>query len=184
MARFERNNYLYFIAKGIAFLLFFMAVHQLHKLTPDPFKPIIALISEVNESIFQHFKMGFVIWIMLLIVELIIFKNKISDRNTFIFSRLTTTIIIAWITFTIWNILPMLTNNFTPAVEVELVWSFIATFIAGIIGAMFDNIFMKIKYNQVTKILIVVILVISYLEFVAFSFNIPPDWVFFKGPLE
>lgn len=181
MTRFERNNYLYFITKGVIFLLFFMVIHQLYKLAPDPFKPLAALISEVNESIYQHFKMGFVIWLLLIIIELIIFKKKISDKNNFIFSRLTTTLIIAWITFSVWNILPMITNNFVPAIEIELAWSFIATLIAGIIGAMFDNVFMKIKYNQVTKILIVIMLVISYLEFVAFSFNIPPDWVFFKG---
>ncbi|MHA2103209.1 MAG: hypothetical protein ACW981_07250 [Candidatus Hodarchaeales archaeon] len=183
MPRFSRNEYLYAIIKGIVFLGFFAVVHQIYRWTPEAFQPLAALISEVNESLFQHFKMGFVIWIMLLILELLIFRNRITDKNTFIYSRLTTTFILAWITFTMWTILPGLTQNFEPTVEVEILWSFLATFMTGFIGAIFDSIFLRIKFNRETKLLILIVLVISYLQFLAFSFNIPPDWLFFEGPV-
>ena len=186
MSRFRRNEYLYAIIKGLAFLGFFAVVHQIYKWTPEPFQPIAALISEVNESILQHFKMGFVIWIMLLILELIIFRNRITDKNTFIFSRLATTFILAWITFTIWMILPGISQNFEPTIEIELLWSFIATFVAGVIGSVFDTIFLRVKFNKETKIIILLLVVISYFHFMLYSFfpDLPPDWLFFKGPDE
>ena len=184
ISRFKRNDYVYFVIKGLLFLLLFAVVHQIYKWSPTDLKPYAALISEVNESLYQHFKMGFVIWIMLLVLELLVFRKNIEDKNQFIFSRLATILVLSWITFTFWNILPGITLNFTPSVEIELLWSFLATFLAGCTGAIFDFIFFRIKFNIETKLIIGVLLIIMYLQFIVYSFTNPPEWLFFQGPPE
>ena len=185
MAGFTKNDFNYAVIKGILFLAFFSVIHQIYRWTPESFQPLAALISETNESLFQHFKMGLVIWIMLLILELMIFRKRITDKNSFIFSRLATTFILAWVTFTFWMILPGITHNFEPTVEIEIIWSFIATFLAGTVGSIFDLIFLQIKFNKKTKIIIIGLVLLSYIHFLLYSFlETPPDWLFFEGPSE
>ena len=45
------------------------------------------IISGIDESVFQHMKIGFYSYIILMVIEFLVFKKKIADNSKFLFSH-------------------------------------------------------------------------------------------------
>ena len=91
--------------RSFIFLCLFEALHYSYDLVPSTF---FQIFSGINESFFQHWKIGYYSYIILSIGEYLIFQKRIPDENKekFIYSHLLSAIILPMIIFIIWYIAP------------------------------------------------------------------------------
>ena len=156
-----------FIKSGI-FLLFFSILHFIYELAPIiPF----AVIGGVNESVFQHMKLAFYAYLFLLPLEYGLFRKKIENKNSFMYSRLLVTLIIPWMELLIWYIVPAVTH--VEPLWVELTYSFIVLYIMGILGGLLEQDIYDMEYKRNTRMIILTLLGISIFIFTVFTFTMP-----------
>ena len=161
----------YILLKSLIFLVIFAILHYLYTLSPNPF---FQAISGKDESVFQHLKMGFFAYLFLIGIDYLLSRKRIDKSSSFIFSRLLATILIPWLIFIIWYLVPAFVGSELP-LAYELVWALSVVFIIGIFASIIDNNTEKIMYSLSAKIIISVLIVISTFIFIWFSFKLP--WI-------
>ncbi len=162
----------YILLKSLIFTGFFAILHYLYYLNPNPF---FQAISGRDESVFQHLKMGFFGYLLLIGVDFLIKRKKIENRSSFTFSRLLTSLLVPWIIFVIWYLVPAIIG-LPLSFGWELAWAMIVVFITGIMGAIIDKNTEKLEFNLSVKIIIIGIALISAFIFIWFSFGEGP-WI-------
>ncbi len=161
----------YIILKSLIFTGLFSILHFLYTLSPNPF---FQAISGKDESVFQHWKMGFFAYLILIGFDYLIIRKKVENRNSFVFSRFTTTLLIPWIIFVIWYLAPAFIGA-PLSFGWELTWALIVVFITGILGSILDKNLEKVEFNLSAKIIIIGLVIISTFIFIWFSFVNP--WI-------
>lgn len=165
--------------KVLIFWVIFMLLYVLNKLAP--FFPF-TLISGINESNFQHYKATFFSYLILSLVEFLVFQKKIKDRSAFWFSRLLTSVFAPWITFLIWYLGPAIFGRLPNAV-LEIVYGNVMTIITGIFAIQLEYGFSQIKFEKPIRMVILTLVVVSVLIYTVFTFKLPwadvftePNW--------
>ncbi len=175
---FNLDNRNWLLIRSVLYLLLFILLHFLYDLLPNP---VFAIFSGTSESVFQHAKISFYCYLILVLIELVINRKNIDDVKQSIFPGLLTAIIIPWIMFLCWFVLPSFWDRMEPII-VEIIYANVATFFVGFIGSVLHKAFREIKYLTELLVLIIVLLCIEALEFTIFTFRIP--WYdFFHDPL-
>lgn len=90
--------------KALLYLFSFSVFHFGYELTGWTF---LTPFCGINESVFQHLKMGFWGYILLSGIEYFSIRKKIKGNIVnFWYSRIFSTIILPWITVLLWYLLP------------------------------------------------------------------------------
>ena len=100
---FDPANKYYIYLKGLLYLFTFQTFHFLYDLIPSVPLQIIAAI---DESPWEHFKIGFYVYVIWTIIEYFAFKSKLERRQEYLFAGLLAAIILPWVIITIWFIMP------------------------------------------------------------------------------
>lgn len=169
MLIFDPSNKKYIYLKGLLFLFTFQALHFLYDLAP--FVPM-NIIAAIDESPWEHFKIGFYVYIIWTLIEYFAFKSKLDRRQEYLFGGLLGAIIIPWIIITIWYIMPALHGPFIYEWQ-EAVWSIIATYVCVLIVHTFHMVFAKLEFPLYLRIIIIAILIIMVMNYTIFSFQKP-----------
>ncbi|MEZ0397100.1 MAG: DUF6512 family protein [Anaerolineales bacterium] len=164
--------------KGLLFWVTFLLLYVLRKLAPViP----ITLISGVNESNFQHYKATFFAYLILSLVEYLIFRKRVSERASYWYARLTAAIFAPWMVFLTWYGMAAVTGQMP--LPLEILWGNVATLLVGILAAVFERGFEQITYGKSLKTAIWALFVISILTYIILTFRLPwadvftePDW--------
>lgn len=164
--------------KGLLFWVTFMLLYVLRKIAPViP----ITLISGVNESNFQHYKATFFAYLILSLVEYLIFRQRVRDRNSYWYARLTAAIFAPWMVFLLWYGMTALAGRL-PLV-LEIIWGNVATIVVGILAATFERGFEQITYSRPLQAAIWALFVISVIVYIILTFWLPwadvftePEW--------
>ncbi len=161
----------YITLKSFIFMVLFAILHYLYTLSPNPF---FQIISGTDESVFQHLKMGFIGYLLLIGIDYLIIRKRVENKQSFIFSRLISSLLVPWIIFIVWYLVPAFAGDHLPLAR-ELTWALFVVLITGIFASLIDENTEKIEYNLAIKIVIVILVVISIIIFVWFSFELP--WI-------
>ncbi len=162
----------YIALKSFIFLVWFSILHFLYtELSANPFFQAIA---GTDESVFQHLKIGFFGYLLTIGCDYLIIRKKIEDKNSFVFSRLLSSILVPWIIFVVWYIVPAIVGHEIP-LGYELAWAFFVVLLTGVIVSIFDENTGKIKFNLAMKIAIGALVAVSIIIFIWFSFELP--WI-------
>ncbi len=164
--------------KGLLFWVTFMLLYVLRKLAPViP----ITLISGVNESNFQHYKATFFAYLILSLIEYLVFRKRVNERASYAYARLMAAIFAPWMVFLIWYGMAALTGRMP--LPLEILWGNLATLLVGILAATFERGFEQITYGRPLRAAIWALFVISILTYVLLTFRLPwadvftePDW--------
>lgn len=164
--------------KGLLFWVTFLLLYVLRKLAPViP----ITLISGVDESNFQHYKATFFAYLILSLVEYLIFRKRVSARAPYWYARLTAAIFAPWMVFLIWYGMVALAGRLPLALEI--IWGNVATLLVGILAATFERSFEQITCSKSLQVVIWVLFVISILVYIILTFQLPwadvftePEW--------
>ena len=168
-----------FLWKSLAFWLVFMILYGAYK-----FFPVfpLSLICCVTESNFQHYKAGFFSYLIVSLIEYGWCRRKISDRDSFLYSRIAATIFLPWIIFLLWYIAPALIVRW-PNNVYEIVYANIIVLIVGVFTVILEAGLERIPYERSIKTVLIVLFLVSILLYIVFTFRLPwadvfvePDW--------
>jgi len=166
----------YIALKSFIFLVLFAILHFLYiHVSANPFFQAIA---GTDESVFQHLKMGFLGYLFLIgldyLIIRLIFREWEKNKESFVFSRLLTSLLVPWIIFIIWYLVPAFIG-YELGFARELSWALVVVFLTGMIATLIDENTEKIKFNLAIKIVIIALVVVSIIIFMWFSFRLP--WI-------
>jgi hypothetical protein len=138
------------------------------------FLPIlpIKLISGINESFFQHIKTVFFAYLIVNLVEYLTRGKDIENGESFIFSRLFSTTILPWFVFIIWFMAPAYYGPIEN-VAVEILYANIALLLSGFCALVVEQTMDGIRYQNLSKVVIIGLFVISLSLYIIFTFKLP-----------
>ncbi len=158
--------------KSLLFLVFFSIFHFGYELTKWQFlKPFCG----VNESVFQHLKMGFWSYSLLSVIEYFFQSKKVKNKIVnFWYSRILSILIIPWILTIIWYLLPALYGR-AKSLIIDLPWAVITTYVSGLFVMQIEKEIEKVRFRVITKVIVLLLLVISAFLFIWFTYRLP--WI-------
>ncbi|MFW9822282.1 MAG: DUF6512 family protein [Candidatus Thorarchaeota archaeon] len=165
------KNYI-FIRSGI-YLVIFILLHYLFDWFPNVFT---SLFSGINESVFQHMKIAFYAFILLSLIELIIFRNNLNDQKNFIYTHLISVLLIPLITLVLFFIGAMFYGE--RSYIIEIIYAIMITYLSGLSVSIIEQEIKDFKFSKRFKILLLVITAVLIAEFTVFTFNLPWHDVF------
>lgn len=157
--------------KGLLFWLAFLILTVLGKLLPViP----VTLITAVDESTFQHFKATFFAYLLVSLVEYLVYRKNIEKKTSFWYARLLAAVIAPWMVFLIWYQMAALYGALN-SVVLEIIYGNIVTLLVGMVTAVFERGFEQISYNRSLKALVWLLVMLSVILYTVFTFRLP--WV-------
>jgi hypothetical protein len=128
----------------------------------------------IDESVFQHLKMGFWAYIFVSFIEYLILRNRVKKASNFWFSRFFSAIILPWIIILVWYLVPAIYSK-RLSVPLEIIWAIFSAYLSSVFSEYFAREIEKINFRLSTKIAILFLLIISAFLFILFSYKLP--WV-------
>ncbi len=154
--------------KGLLFWATFLLLYVLRKLAPViP----VTLISGVDESNFQHYKATFFAYLIISLVEYLIFRKRVSERQPYWYARLLAAIFAPWMVFLIWYGMAALAGRLS--LPLEIIWGNVATLLVGILAATFERGFEQISYGRPLQASIWALFVLSLIVYIVLTFRLP-----------
>ena len=156
--------------KVAVFWFGFLMLHFLYDWLP--ILPV-ALFSGVSEAVFQHAKIAFYVYLLVSLVETLIFAKKTSNKQRFILPRLLAALIVPWLMILIWYLAPAIYGKPMPSEALEIVYANLAVAALGFCAVTLEGAFSQIEFKRGQVVVILVLLVISILHFTVFTFTMP-----------
>ena len=157
--------------KSLLYLIIFSILHFGYDLTHWSF---LTPICGINESVFQHLKMAFWAYLLTSLIEYFVIRNKSSERKSFWYPRLLSTIILPWIVILIWYFVPALCGRVKYLV-LEILWSIFSTYSSGVIVGIIEKNIEKNSFSFSFKMVILILIILSAFLYVCFTYN--PPWI-------
>ena len=161
----KKKSKIKIIPKIIALLILSCVVHFLYDWFGFEW---LTLIAPTGESVFQHIRIFFTAYLIFSLFE----YNYIYKATSYWTSRFLLLIITPWVMIMIF-LLPQSFTGKMPSELLEVVWGITSTALVWIPIVLLEKDFEKIKYSQVTKVVIAVLFVVLLLSSVIFTFNLP-----------
>ncbi|MEN3009058.1 DUF6512 family protein [Pseudothermotoga sp.] len=153
--------------KILIYTVLFSILHFGYELTGWPLlKPFCG----TDESVFEHLKMGFWAYLFASTIEFFILKK----HGDFWPSRLFATTLVPWFILIVWYLVPALFGRIE-SLTIELIWAFAVVIISGIFGRVIEKELDQLNTSKNFRTIVSVLLIVSILFFVRFSFSKP--WI-------
>jgi len=138
------------------------------------FLPIlpIKLVSGINESFFQHIKIVFFAYLIVNVVEFLTRRKDLENREGFVLTRLFSTTTLPWFVFIIWFIAPAYYGPIGN-VAIEIFCANIALLLSGYCALVIEQTMDGIPYQNLSKVVIIALFVISMSLYIIFTFKLP-----------
>lgn len=164
--------------KVFAFLLAFVLLHYAYDWTGSTFW---AIFSGVSEGTYQHAKIGFYAYLLVSLLEYLVWRKQFPNRSRFIFSRLSATIFLPWLMFLTWYQAPALLGQPMPQEWIEVVYALFTTSLICIACTLLGRDLERLEFSRTMKVILVIFFIASIELFTIFTFNTP--WAgFFTYP--
>lgn len=157
--------------KSFLYLIIFSLLHFGYDLTGWAF---LVPFCGTNESVFQHLKMAFWSYFFTSIFEYFLKKGKIDRRDSFLYSRFFSMIIIPWFIMLTWYLVPAIFGKIEISL-LEVSWAIFVTYFSAVMTGKIEKNIEEIKINAGFKIVIIILFVISAFLYVRFTYQ--PPWI-------
>ena len=157
--------------KIAGFWVTFLVLHYAYDWAPIlPFQ----IFSGVDESMFQHMKIGFYAYFLVVIIEYLISRKQLPvSLDAFVFSQLLATILVPWFMFILWFMAPAYFGKF-PTVFLEIFHANVIVVLLGFCTTVVEQSFETMRYSAMLKGIIVALFLISISLYTIFTFQ--PPW--------
>jgi len=163
----DDNKYIYI--RSLILLGIVIVLHYAYKFFPYS---MFQIFSAIDESVFQHMKIGSYSYIILTIIEYLAFKKKIVDKKRYLFSRIFSAIFYPWLIFMFF----FFTRVFYPLqmhYVVEIISAQATVYVSALILGFIELETIKMEYGKRLKVLLVGLIILLIVEFTAFTFYLP-----------
>ena len=165
----DLNSKAYISVRGLIYIPIFLLLHYSFDWFPNR---LTQIFSGTEESVFQHCKVGFYAYLLLIILEFAIFRKTIKDATKFWWSRLLSAFLISWLIFVFWYSAPAV-YGFIPILWLEILYANICVYVTILSISIFERTFEEVNFSKAMKICLLILLFIMIMEFTIFSFNMP-----------
>ena len=169
---YDDRNYIF--VRSALYLVIFVLMHYLFHWFPYPF---ISLFSGIDESVYQHMKIAFYTYTIITVIELILFRNKITDTKKFIYSHLLSIILVPVITLILF-LMGAVVYDAERSKVVEIIYALTITYLSGLTISVIEQELKEFEFSKRFKVLLFILIVIMIIEFTVFTFNLPWHDVF------
>ncbi len=163
--------------KVLVYIIIFAILHFSYDFTGWS---ILKPFGGIDESVFQHLKMAFFSYLLASVIEYTYSKKKFKGFKVFFIPRLFVSIIIPWIIFLIWYLIPAIYGKFN-SISAELIWAIVVTILSGILGVKIERELQDKEFSRSFTIIILLLGIISIFLYVSFTYKLP--WIdLFQNP--
>lgn len=159
----------YIYIRSLILLGILIILHYTYKFLPNV---VFQIFGAIDESVFQHMKIGFYSYIIFTIIEYFTCKKKIADKTRFLFSRIFSTFLIPWVIFMFFFFTRVI-YPWRMHFVVEIISAQSVVFVSVLILGFIELETIKIEVGKRLKIILVILIIILIIEFTAFSFYLP-----------
>ena len=159
----------YIYLRSLLFLVIFIGMHYLFKFFPNV---VTQVFSGINESVFQHMKVGFYSYLIISAIEFFVFKKKIADKTKFLFSRVFSMVLYPFLIF-VFFLFTRVVYPWQMLFVVEIISAQITVYISVLFLSFIEIDIAKLEFGKRLKSMLVIFLVLLIVEFTAFSFYLP-----------
>ena len=163
----DDSKYIY--VRSLLLLAIFLGLHYAYKIFPSF---ILQIFSNINESVFQHMKVGFYSYIILSVIEFFVFKKKITDTTKFWFSRVFSLILYPWIMFMLF-FFTRVVYPWQMHFIIEIISANIIVYTSVLMLGFIEIDIMKLEFGKRLRAILLILLALMVIEFTAFSFYLP-----------
>ncbi len=163
------DDHKYMYIRSLIFLGIFILMHYTYKFFPNV---VIQIFSAIDESVFQHMKIGFYSYAILTLIEYLAFKKKIADKTRFLFSRSFSAIFYPWLLFMFFFFTRVI-YPWQMHFVVEIISAQSVVYISVLILSFIELDTMKIEFGKRLKIILLILIILLIVEFTAFTFYLP-----------
>ncbi len=157
------------ILKTLAFWLGYIALHYAYDFIPVG---AIALFSGTDESFFQHQKIGFFTYALVCVGEYAIRRKQIESTETFVYTRLFTTMLAPWFIFILWFTGPAYVGEL-PTVFLEVLYSNVIVILVGRALLAVERALDQLTFDRSFKLVTATLFAISVSLFLIFTQRLP-----------
>ncbi len=174
----DRDYKYYVFIKAAVYVLLFRLLHYIYEWTGN--NAIVGIFTSVDESVFQHMKMAFYTYLIVTIIEYLIFKDDIDDPKEFMYSSLFSLILLPWFVQFLYFTAAMFghIDNY----YFELIYSISMGYFSIIPVILLEKWYVKLELQKPAKILILILTVLLVAQFTVFTFFPPWHDVFANPP--
>ena len=168
----DDSKYIYI--RSLILLGIVIVLHYAYKFFPNT---VLQIFSAIDESVFQHMKIGSYSYIILTIIEYLVFKKKIVEKTRFLFSRIFSTFFYPWLIFVFFfftRVIYPLQMDFV----IEIISAQATVYVSALILGFTELDTIKIEFGKRLKVILVALIILLIVEFTVFSFNLPWHDVF------
>jgi len=159
----------YIYLRSLLFLAIFTGMHYLYKFFPSV---ITQVFSGINESVFQHMKIGSYSYLIISAIEFFVFKKKIADKTKFLFSRVFSMVLYPFLIF-VFFLFTRVVYPWQMFSVVEIIFAQITVYISVLFLGFIEIDIAKLEFGKRLKSMLLIFLVLLIVEFTAFSFYLP-----------
>ncbi|WP_448516785.1 DUF6512 family protein [Pseudothermotoga sp.] len=131
---------------------------------------LLKVFCGTDESVFEHIKMGFWAYLFTSVIEFFAFKKKQNFWSCRFFSAS----LVPWFIVVVWYLVPAIFGKIE-TLWIELTWAFAVVIISGLFATLVEGELETLKTSKGFRVFVYVLVIVSTVFFVRFSFVKP--WI-------
>ncbi len=140
------------------------------------------LFFATNESNFQHYKAGFIAYLITSVAEYALTRKSVQDPSAFFYSRLSAAVFFPWVIFLLWYLAPAIIGQWQ-TLALEAIYANIILILATYFTIVFERGMAQISYSREFKAVLWILFCASILLYIVFTLRLPwadvfvePNW--------
>jgi hypothetical protein len=161
----------YCVLKVVAVQIAFLLLHFAYDWAPSGF---VSIFSGVNESTFQHLKIGFFSYTLVTILEYLFLIKKQQTPGRFIFARIGAISFYPWLIFLIYFIVPSFYGELHSFLG-EIIYANVALIVSTVLTVFIERQWEKQDPDRTFKWAVVFLFLLSLALYIVCTYRLP--WV-------
>jgi hypothetical protein len=157
------------LVKIVLIHIIFVLLHYLYDWFPNDFT---AIFSGINESVYQHMKIGFFSYIVFALIEYAITRKSITKFRQYFFSRLFSATYLPLVMMVIYLFGPLVFGH-VDNIGFEIVFANIALLATSFTTLIVEGQVAKSEPGKVFRFVTIALFVLSFFQFIVFTYNLP-----------
>jgi hypothetical protein len=164
-----KSKRLPFFIKILLIHAIFLVLHYLYDWFPNP---VTTILSRINESVYQHMKIGFFSYLVYVVIEFLIIRKSIISLSSYFYARLFATTYFPLVMMVIYLIGPLAFGN-TEIVLFEIIFANLALLATSFSTLVIEAQIEKTEPGQIFRFVIIALFVISFAQYIVFTYQVP-----------
>ncbi len=166
------------VIRIILFQLIFLGLHFLYDWAPSG---LTAVFSGINESVFQHLKVGFFACILTTLVEYLWLRSSLAAPKRFLTARLFTCVFLPWVMMVYFLLSPLLFGKITRIV-LEILFANTVVLLTATTAFIIERYVELAEPRRDATALLAVLFLITLAQYIVFTQRLPWFDIFARPP--